>query len=206
MTDSAAAIERLVEIEDYPFLYSPEYGLRAEKLRAGYRISACPDSHSGEPGENAFVGGRTEVVIAMGLSDAELDKLFAILDADFEHAKKWMLADAREGHLGDLDEITDWEALRSKDPVDYMMYLSGAGDEARNHTNGGELSRGAAGKMRLHERDRDSHGVLGKGLPRDARGHVYGDLMFGYNAALEMALDRWIREGRLVEPGPSQAP
>lgn len=201
-TDRPGALTRLAEIEDYPFLFSPEYGIRVEKLHAGYRVSAQPNSHSDEPGENDFVGGRTEVVIGIGLSESDLDKLFALMDADVAHATEWMLADAHEGYLGDPAEISGWDDLRMKDPVDYMMYLSGAGEEARNHTNAGELSRQAAVKMKHYERDRDSHGVLGKGLPRDARGHVQGDLMFGYNAALELALDTWIREGGLLQPAP----
>ncbi|NTF16857.1 hypothetical protein G6L37_00260 [Agrobacterium rubi] len=202
MDKTAKAIKRLLEVEDYPFLLSPEYGLRVEKLRAGHRISAHPNSNSEEPGENRFVGGTTEVVLGIGLSDEELDTFFTILDNDIKHATEWMLADAQEGYLGDPADIAGWETLRDKDPVDYMMYLSGAGDEARNHTNAGDLSSRAAGKMRIHERERNSHGVLGKGLPRDARGHVHGDLMFGYNAALEYALDKWIRDGGLVQPVP----
>lgn len=200
---SAATLARLVEVDDYPFLYSPEYALRVEVLHAGYRVSACPNDDSDEPGLNDFVGGRTEVVIAIGLSDAELDKLFDLLDADLEHAKKWMLADAQEGYLGPVDEITGWDAIMEKDPVDFMLYLSGAGEEARYHTHAaGELSNIAAAKTRHHARDIEREGILGKGLPHDARGHVLGGLMFGYNAALEHALDRWIREGNLLTPAP----
>jgi hypothetical protein len=203
---SAATLGRLVEVDGYPFLYSPEYGLRVETLHFGYRVSAQPDgdeSDTQEPGLNDFVGGRTEVVIAIGLSDEELDKLFALLDADLEHAKKWMLADAQEGHLGAVDELTGWEAVRENVPVDYMLYLSGAGEEARYHTHaGGQLSNIAAAKTRHHERDIEMEGILGKGLPHDARGHVQGDLMFGYNGALEHALDRWIFEGNLLAPAP----
>jgi hypothetical protein len=200
---SAATLARLVEVDDYPFLFSPEYALRVEALHAGYRVSAHPSDDSDEPGQNGFVGGRTEVAMAIGLSDAELDKLFDLVDTDLAHAKKWMLTDAQEGHLGPVGEITGWDAIRETDPVDYMLYLSGAGDEARYHTHAdGELSGSAAVKTRIRERDRESQGILGKGLPHDARGHVLGDLMFGYNAALEHALDGWIREGGLLAPAP----
>jgi hypothetical protein len=200
---SAATLSRLVRVDDYPFLFSPEFGLRVERLHSGYRVSAHPTDGLDEPGQNNFVGGRTEVVIAIGLSDTELDKLLALLDDDLEHAKKWMLADAQEGYLGNPDEIVGWETLRENDPLDYMLYLSGAGDEARYHAGtGGELSGRASVKVRHHVRDRESLGILGKGLPHDVRGHVQGDLMFGYNGALEHALDRWIREGNLLAPEP----
>lgn len=203
---SATTLGRLVEVDGYPFLFSPEYGLRVETLHLGYRVSAQPDGDegdAGEPGVNDFVGGRTEVVIAIGLSDAELDKLFDLLDTDLGHAKKWMLADAQEGYLGALDELTGWAAVRENVPVDYMLYLSGAGEEARYHAHAaGQLSNIAAAKTRHHERDIEKEGILGKGLPHDPRGHVQGDLMFGYNGALEHALDRWIFEGNLLSPPP----
>ncbi|MNU27350.1 hypothetical protein D3C71_157370 [compost metagenome] len=194
---SAEALSRLVHIEGTDFLFAPEYALRVERLRGGFSVSAHPNSFEGLPGENDFVGGRTPVTLASGLSGGELDRLFFLLDADFAHATEWMQRDAQEGFLGDVVGIGGWSDIR-KCEVDYMLYLSGVGDEARHHTNDGGLSDQTADRMFAYSRERNADGVIGKGQPRDRRGEPSGDVMFGYDGALEQAIDKWIADGNLA--------
>lgn len=190
-------LSRLVQLDGTDFLFSPEYALRVEQAADGFAVSAHPNSHEGLPGENHFVGGRTPVILGRGLSGDELDRLFSLLDADFAHATEWMQRDAEDGFLGEIGEVGGWNDIR-KCRVDYMLYLQGVGEEARNHTNDGELSDEVADKCFAHDRARNAHGVIGKGLPHDSRGNPAGDVMFGYDGALEEALDTWIAEGHLL--------
>jgi hypothetical protein len=200
MTDTTpVTLSRLVKLEGHPFLFSPEYDLCVQPTDRGYKVFAHPVSYDEDLSyENLFLGGRTPVTISDGLSEEELDVLFALIDKDLAHAMEWMARDAVDGHLGDVEEIVGWQSLRSRDPVDYMLYLSGVGDEARNFTNAEGPSEEAAAKYFAYLEERAASGVLAKGQPQYANGVSSGEAMFAYDAALETALDRWIAAGNLV--------
>lgn len=192
-------LARLVESESYPFLFCPEYGLRVQKMIAGYRVSVHAPGSDEEESENAFLEGCQDAVIAAALSDGELEKLLVLLDGDFEHAVTWIKADSASGLLTNPGGLTGWQDLAEREDVSAVMYLEGAGDEARHHVLGDPPGTAAAGKMRLCERRRLASGVYGKGLPQDARGRALGNMPAAYRAAIAHAVDRWIASGGLRE-------
>lgn len=195
----AKSLSRLVEIEGETALFSPEYHLCVRLAHNGYRVVAHPTNYDEDlPYVNRLLGGRTPVILSDGLTSEELDTLFDLIDKDLAHAKEWLSRDAAEGHLGNVGELDGWRALTFRDPVDYTLYLNGTGDEARNFTNKQGPDGEAASKYFRYIEQRAAHGVIAKGQPQYANGVASGEAMFAYDAALMIALDRWIAQGNLV--------
>jgi hypothetical protein len=90
-------------------------------------------------GDNPLIGW-AEYSIMIDVAEEDVGMLIEMLDEDARRAKHWIVSDAHDGRLGDIDRLNELDSISLPGGVPYEIYLNNSGKLAKDHIKGQALS------------------------------------------------------------------
>jgi hypothetical protein len=181
--------DRLIPVAgtEQPKWKVPEFALAVTQFEGAYWVEIAS-------GDNPLIGW-AEYSIMIDAAEEDVGMLIEMLDEDARRAKHWIVSDAHDGRLGDIDRLNELDSISLPGGVPYEIYLNNSGKLAKDHIKGQALSETVTAEIEAHKKARFGLGVIGKGLAPELGRSQSSPAMDAYGYALAYAINEWIKSG-----------